>query len=152
MTEAASPAPASPPSRFPDDFEARRAFAAGIPMFQTLGMELVASEAGRATVKLPVRDALLQPAGILHGGAIAALADSAVAQALVPTVEPGTQFTTIELKVNYVRPIAAGALWAECDLVHCGRRTALGDVTVRDDGGKLVAKCLATYMLIRPDD
>lgn len=149
MPEAAIPAPAPPLSA--EDLEARRTFANGIPIFQTLGMEVLILEHGRSELKLPFAVGLTQPAGIMHGGAIATLADSAVAQAILATVPSGTEFTTIELKVNYLRPIASGILWAECTLLHCGRRTALGDVTLTNDDGQLVAKALATYMLTRPD-
>lgn len=122
-----------------------------IPIYGTLGMEAVHMEPGRARLKLPFRHGLTQPMGVMHGGAIAALADSAVAVALMPLVPADTNFTTIELKVNYLRPISEGTLWAEADIIHSGRRTALGEVTLTNDAGKLVAKALATYMLIRPD-
>ncbi len=147
MPEAAAPAPLSP-----DELEARRTFANSIPIFQTLGMEVVWLKPRKARLKLPFREALTQPAGLMHGGAIAALADSAVAQALVASVGPDTQFTTLELKINYLRPVTGGTLWAECELVHHGRRTALGEVTLTDDQGTLVSKCLATYMLLRSHD
>ena len=135
-----------------EDLEARREFANNIPMLRTLGIEVLALEPGKSQLRMPFRTEMTQPAGILHGGAIAALADSGVAQALVATVPLGTQFTTIELKINYLRPVSEGTLWAHSELLHVGRRTALGEVTLTNDAGKLVAKAMMTYMLMRPEE
>lgn len=134
------------------DWETRRAAVNAIPMLETLGIELVELESGRARLRMPFADHIIQPAGLIHGGALAALADSAVAQALSTVVPPGTQFTTVELKVNYLRPITEGTVWAEAQLLHVGRRTALGDVDMTNDAGKLVAKSTMTYMLNRPGE
>ena len=133
------------------DAEQARAHVNQIPIYGTLGMEVVTLEPGHSKLKLPFRHELTQPMGIMHGGAIAAIADSAVAVALIQMVPADTRFTTIELKINYLRPVSEGTLWAEGTILHAGRRTALGEVNLTNDAGKLVGKALATYMLIRPD-
>ena len=152
MTDPTPPRFAAHGAPTTEDLEARRTFANNIPMLKTLGIEVLALEPGHAQLRMPFSEDLIQPAGIMHGGAIAALADSAVAQALVATVPLGTQFTTIELKINYLRPVPSGTIWAQADLLHVGRRTALGEVTMTNDEGKLVAKSSMTYMLVRPEE
>ena len=84
-----------------------------------------------------------------QGGAIFSLADSAVAMALLGLVEKGERFMTVEMNINYVSPFREGNITAEARIVKKGSRIALGDVNVRDDQGGLVAKCLATYTIMK---
>ena len=130
------------------DFEALRDHANQVPMYKLIGMEVVEVRAGYARFRLPFREELTQPMGVMHGGAFAAVADSAVAIALWGLVGADKAFTTIEMKINFIAPVASGEVIAEGHIVHCGRRTAIGDVTLRDQDGRLVGKCLATYMIL----
>jgi uncharacterized protein (TIGR00369 family) len=134
------------------DFEALRQHANQIPMYKLIGMEVVEVRAGYSRFRLPFRQELTQPMGVMHGGALASVADSAVAIALWGLVGMDKAFTTIEMKINYTAPVSSGEVIAEGHIVHCGRKTALGDVTVRDENGRLVAKCLATYMIFPADN
>ena len=134
------------------DFEALRNHANQIPMYKLIGMEVVEVRAGYARFRLPFRKELTQPFGVLHGGAFAAVADSAVAIALWGLVGADKAFTTIEMKINFIAPVASGEIIAEGNIVHCGRRTAIGDVTLKDQDGRLVGKCLATYMILPIED
>jgi uncharacterized protein (TIGR00369 family) len=119
------------------------------PFWQLLGMELVDVKKGWAKVRLPFHNKLVQPLGIAHGGAIFAPADSAVAMALIGLVDRGDSFTTVEMKINYLRPFDGGEIFAEARIVHLGTKTALGEIEVRNGTGDLVAMALATYMIIR---
>jgi uncharacterized protein (TIGR00369 family) len=101
---------------------------------------------------MPFRQEITQPMGIIHGGALATVADSAVAVALWGLVGMDKIFTTIEMKINYIAPVGSGEVIAEGNIVHCGRRTAVGEVTLTDQDGKLVGKCIATYMIISVDE
>jgi len=130
------------------DFDALRENANRIPMYRLLGMEIVEARAGYSRFRLPFREELTQPMGVMHGGALAAVADSAVAIALWGLVGMDKIFTTIELKINYIAPVASGEVIAEGNIIHCGRKTAIGDVTLKDQDGRLVAKCLSTYMIL----
>ncbi len=130
------------------DFEALRSNANQIPMYRLIGMEVVEAGPGYSRFRLPFRKELTQPMGVMHGGALAAVADSAVAIALWGLVGLDKIFTTIEMKINYIAPVGDGEVIAEGTIVHCGRRTAIGDVTLKDHNGKLVGKCLATYMIL----
>ncbi len=118
------------------------------PFWSLLGMELVDLKKGWAKVRLPFDHKLVHPMGIAHGGAIFSPADSAVAMALIGLVEKGENFVTIEMKINYLATFTQGEIIAEATIIHKGRNTALGDIEVRNEKGVLIAKALATYMII----
>lgn len=113
---------------------------------QLLGIEIDSLEPGRARMSLDVTEKHRQLAGVMHGGAIATLVDTAVALAIVSTSEPGAKFTTIELKVNYLSPIVEGRIIAEARLIRDGKRIVVAECDVFDPAGKLAAKGLLTYM------
>jgi len=119
------------------------------PYWALLGMEIVDVKKGWAKVRLPFEKKLLQPLGVAHGGAIFSPADSAVAMALIGLVEQDEFFATIEMKINYLIPFKEGEITAEAKIVYKGSKTALGDVEVRNSDGDLIAKALATYMIMK---
>jgi len=118
------------------------------PFWELLGMELIDVKKGWAKVRLPFAQKLVHPLGLVHGGAIFSTADSAVAMALIGLVKRYETFTTIEMKINYLHPFNTGTLIAEAKIIHKGNSTAVGDIDVHDDRGHLVAKALATYMIL----
>ena len=122
------------------------------PYWALLGLEIADIKKGWAKVRLPFARKLVHPLGIAHGGAIFSAADSAVAMALIGLVERDETFTTVEMKINYLRPFDKGEIMAEAWIIHRGGKTALGDVEVRNSGGTLIAKGLATYMIMKKDD
>ena len=111
-----------------------------------LGIELDSVEPGRARLSVEVTESLRQLAGVMHGGAIATLIDTAVAMAIVGVSTPNSRFTTVELKVNYLRPLKEGRVVAEARLIQDGRRIVVADCDVFDPQGKLAAKGLLTYI------
>ncbi|MEK6299877.1 MAG: PaaI family thioesterase [Acidobacteriota bacterium] len=115
-----------------------------------LGFEIDLVEPGRAVLSVEVRKELTQLHGVMHGGATAALIDTAVAFAIVGASEPSARFTTVEMKVNYLRPISEGRVTAEARLIRDGRRIVVAECDVLDSAGRLAAKGLLTY--IRLDD
>jgi acyl-CoA thioesterase len=119
------------------------------PFWTLLGLELADIKKGWARVRLPFAKKLVHPLGIAHGGAVFSAADSAVAMALIGLVEKDETFTTVEMKINYLRPFDEGEITAEAKIIYKGGRTALGDVEVRNAGGILIAKGLATYMIFK---
>ena len=119
------------------------------PYWSLLGMELVDIKEGWAKVRLPFDKKIVHPLGVAHGGAIFSPADSAVAMALIGMVQEDESFATIEMKINYIAPFEKGEIIAEAKLIHKGRNTALGDIEVRNGQGDLIAKALATYMIIK---
>ena len=121
------------------------------PYYRLLGMEVKEIKEGESRIEMPFKQDLTHPYGIAHGGAIASLADSAVAMALIDLVDPKDRITTIEFKINFFASIDKGELEAHAKIIHKGSKTAVGDVEVVNDKGKLVAKLIATYSIKRSD-
>ena len=92
----------------------------------------------------------LQPFGNVHGGAIASVVDAAAFWAVFPQVERGKGLTTIEMKLNYLAPVQEGRLEARGRSIKLGRTLALGETSVTNGEGTLVAHGTATMMII-PD-
>lgn len=123
----------------------------GSPYYRLLGMEVKEIKDGESRIEMPFRKDLTHPYGIAHGGAIASLADSAVAMALIGLVDPKDRITTIEFKINFFASVDKGELEARAKIIHKGTKTAVGDVEVVNEKGKLVAKLVATYSIKRSD-
>ncbi len=117
------------------------------PFWELLGIEVVEMEEGYAKLVMPFHEKLTQPFGIVHGGAIFSLADSAAAIAIVRTVEPGTRFVTVEMKINYLAPVNEGVMEAEAKILRKGKRIIPIDVDVINNG-TLVAKAISTYIIL----
>ncbi|MCL3777510.1 MULTISPECIES: PaaI family thioesterase [unclassified Actinomyces] len=108
-------------------------------LMTTLGMEVVERGRERVVVRMPVRGAT-QVVGILHGGASAALIETAASVAARQSAPEGTVPAGAELHVSHLRPVRAGHVTAVAVPVHQGRRTAVHEVTVSDDEGRTVAR------------
>lgn len=115
---------------------------------RSIGIELESISLGQARLTLEVKPQHLQLAGVVHGGAIAALIDTAVAFAIAGVSEPAARFTTIEMKVNYLSAIREGRIVADAKLIRDGRRIVVAECDVTDSKGRLAAKGLLTYMRI----
>jgi uncharacterized protein (TIGR00369 family) len=111
-----------------------------------LGFEIDSIEEGRARLSVETRRELLQLQGVMHGGAIASLIDTAVAFAIVSVSEPHDRFTTVEMKVNYLSAIREGRVIADARVIRDGRRIVVADCDVFDSKGRLAAKGLLTYI------
>jgi len=114
-----------------------------------LGIKLVDIKKGWAKLKLPYSEKIVQPYGAVHGGAIFSLADSAFAMALIGLTERDERFTTIEMKINYVSSFNKGEITAEAKIIDRERETVVGDVTIIDEDGRLVAKSMGTYIILK---
>jgi uncharacterized protein (TIGR00369 family) len=92
------------------------------------------------------------PLGTVHGGVIATLLDSALGCAVQSMLPAGTSYTTLELKVNYLRPITArtGTVYAEGKIIHVGGRIATAEGRLTDTAGKLYAHGTTTCLILRP--
>jgi uncharacterized protein (TIGR00369 family) len=91
------------------------------------------------------------PIGVVHGGFAATLLDSALGCAIHTTLKSGFAYTTVELKVNYVRPLlmSTGPVEAEGKIIHVGARLATAEARVTDSTGKLYAHGSTTCMIFR---
>ena len=122
------------------------------PFWSLLGMEIIEIKKGWAQIRLPFSEKLANGTGVVHGGAIFSPADSAVGMALVGMVNKNENISTLEMKINYLKPLTAGDIIAEAKIVHRGTMTAIGDVEVKDEKGNLIAKGLATYAITKKEN
>jgi len=119
------------------------------PFWALLGMELVEVKKGWAQVRLPIEEKLTNAIGLVHGGVIFSSADSAVGMALVGMISRTENISTLEMKINYLKPVRGGEIIAEARIIHRGSQTAIGDVEVRDAKRNLISKGLATYAIFK---
>lgn len=126
----------------------REAFAS-VPYARFLGLELGEVKGGEAVIHLDVRDELKQNQGVVHGGAIASLIDTASAFAVVTKLDAGERVTTTDLTIHYLRPVIAGRLTATARIVRGGRRLFVLSIEVADNQGRLVATAVTTYIKLQ---
>ena len=110
-----------------------------------VGFEVERLYEGGAVLGMSVRDDHRQIHSVVHGGVIAALADTAAAIAAYTVTPQGVELVTIELKINYLLPIAEGRVKAEGKVLRAGRNFVVVECDVRNDKGDLAAKALMTF-------
>jgi uncharacterized protein (TIGR00369 family) len=113
------------------------------------GLQPVAVERGRAVFIMDVGPHHANPMGTVHGGALATLADSAMGIAYASTLADDEAFTTLELKINFLKPVWSGRLTAEGRVTKGGKSVGLVTCDVTDAGGSLVAFATSTCMTLR---
>lgn len=120
------------------------------PLHHILGIAPVAAAEGSAECVMPLTAWLNTPWGWPQGGFVAVLADTAVAMAVQTTVPAGTAFASVDLKVNYLRPIAAtgGLLHARASVVHRGRSLAVATAELTDANGRRVALATGSAQIL----
>ena len=126
---------------------------ADMPVSVWFGLRYGACDDGqRARVTLPMRPELLQVDGVVHGGVLATLADTAAVHLLRPSLDAGERMTSIEFKLNFVRPAleSRGDLVATAQLVRRGRTILLAEVDV-EQAGQRVARGTFTYLRLREE-
>ena len=117
-----------------------------VPFARLLGIKLDAIEPGDATLSLQIRDDFKQNAGVVHGGVIASLIDSAIAFAIIPLLNPGERTTTVDLTISYLRPLVSGRVIARAKVLRAGGRIIATSAELFDEGGNLAATALSTYI------
>ena len=122
-----------------------------MPFNKLLGIHVLRYHSDGLTVECRVRDELLNSARVLHGGVLATVADAAVGIALARHFNGQQPMTTIEMKINYLRPVAEGKVLARARLLRVGTNVCVGRVDVKDGAGKVVAAALVSYMLLRTE-
>ena len=115
---------------------------------QLLGLEIVELRRGEAALSMPVRPELTRMTGIVHGGAIASLMDSASAFAVLSLLEPEEQTVTVDLTLHFLRPVTEGRIEARAHVLRAGRRVFTVSIEATADTGKLVATALTSYLKI----
>lgn len=117
-----------------------------VPFARLLGIELDAVERGTAKLGLTIRPELMQNHGVVHGGAIASLIDTATAFAILSLLAPSEKVTTVDLTISYLRPLTAGRATAVAKVVRAGRRLFVVSAEVFNHEGKLASTALSTYI------
>lgn len=113
-----------------------------------LGIRVEEMNAQRAVVSMDFRPELTMPFGVMHGGAIASLADTAAGIAVAASLEENQRFVTAEMKLNLLRGVKDGTLRAIAEPLHRGRRTGVYQVRVLDAAERLVALFICTQMIL----
>src|SRR5258706_9132551 len=119
------------------------------PMASLIGLRLVAIEPGRARFELDADHRHHNPMGTLHGGILCDIADSAMGMAYASTLGEGESFTTLELKINFLRPVTSARLVADGVVVQRGKTVGMAECTVTDQRGLLIAKATSTCLTLR---
>jgi uncharacterized protein (TIGR00369 family) len=127
---------------------AREAFAS-VPYAKLIGLELGMVGPGEVSIHLEVRDELRQNQGVVHGGAVASLIDTAAAFAVLTQLEVNERVTTTDLTIHYLRPTSAGRLTATARMVRGGRRLFVLSVEVTDDRQIQVATAVTSYIKVQ---
>ena len=121
----------------------------GAPIAHLLGMRIVSAEVGRATFELDAGPEHSSPPGTLHGGVLCDLADAAMGCANVSRLAEDESFATVELKINFLKPVWTGRLTAVGELIKAGSTIALLQCRITDESGSLVAYATSTCMTLR---
>ena len=119
------------------------------PISELLGFHLIEADKGRAVFEGVPEFRHYNPIGTVHGGFAATLLDSAAGCAVFSTLLKGEAWTTLEIKVNFVRPLSkdTGSVRAEGRIIHRGRNLATSDGELKDRAGKLYAHATTTCMI-----
>ena len=119
------------------------------PVSRLIGFVLKSIEPGHAIFEMEADERHHNPMGTMHGGIYCDLADAAMGYAYAATLAEGETFTTIELKINFLRAVRKATLTAEARVVKAGTTLGYVECEVKDQTGKLVAKAASTCIKLR---
>jgi len=123
--------------------------AAPPPVAGLIGFKIVSVDPGQVAVEFEAGPQHANPMGTLHGGILCDVADAAMGLAYASTLEAGESFTTLELKINFLKPVWSGHLRAAGIVVKQGKTVGLVECNVTDEGGALVARASSTCLTLR---
>ena len=112
---------------------------------ELLGFDVESVHDGRAIFRLDVRPRHKQIHGVVHGGILAALADTTAAIAAYTAVPRGVELATLELKINYLEPVPGGRVKADAHVLRAGRNFIVAECEIYNESGSLAAKALLTF-------
>ncbi len=121
----------------------------GVPVAELIGFRMGEIANGRAIMMLDAGPEHTNPMGTLHGGILCDIADAAMGMAFASTLGPEESFTTIELKINFFRPVWKAQLTAEGRVVRRGKIIGYIECDVTDEQGRAVAKASSTCMILK---
>jgi acyl-CoA thioesterase len=126
------------------------AWIACAPFEEYLGMRIDEAAGGRAILTMPFKVKLAQGKGLMHGGAVTALADTAVAMAIKSILPEETHFATVEMSLKFHAPVKGGAVKAVAHVAEQEGRTIRGEAEVFDEHGVKVASFVSVFKMKRP--
>ena len=132
----------------PEYVKAVCALASASPYFQLLSMKLLRFEIGACDVEIPIQTKHLQPFGVVHGGVLSSIIDAAAFWAVFPEIDEDQGMTSVDLKVNCLAPAMAGVLIARGKRIKTGRTFSLGEATVTNEEGKILAHGSSTLFTL----
>jgi uncharacterized protein (TIGR00369 family) len=121
------------------------------PVAQLIGFRLVGVRPGESVFELEAAEKHANPMGTLHGGILCDVADAAMGVAFASTLADDESFTTLELKINFLRPVWKETLRAVGKVVKRGKTVGMVECDITDSKGGLVARCSSTCMVLRGD-
>ncbi len=121
------------------------------PIAQLIGFDLISAEPGKAIVQFQATEAHANPMGTLHGGILCDIADAAMGIAYSSNLAEGESFTTLELKINFLKPVWKARLLATGRVVRQGRTIGLVVCDITDEKLNLVAHASSTCMTLREE-
>lgn len=140
--------PSNMPQINPDHVRAIAHTVNNCPYFKLLSMRLEDLEYGRSVLQIDAQEKHLQPYGIIHGGVCASILDAAVYWAVYAGLERTVGLTTIDIKVNYLAPVKSGRLTARGRCIKAGKTICLGDASIEDAKGSLIAHATSTLLVL----
>jgi uncharacterized protein (TIGR00369 family) len=118
------------------------------PFARWMGIELASIDEGSAEFRLRMEPHHRNPGGIAHGGVIASMLDAAIGLALRTKMGTSSTHVTVQLQVNYLKPIREGAMIARGTAVYGGSRMGYGEGTLLDENGTVLARANATFLVV----
>jgi uncharacterized protein (TIGR00369 family) len=140
----------SPEASLQPDFR-DRAKSNDVPVARLIGFEAKEAAEGRSVVTLAAGPQHANPMGTLHGGILCDVADAAMGIAFATTLAPDESFTTIELKINFFRPVWQAVLKAEGKVVRRGSSIGYVECEITDENARLIAKAASTCMVLKAE-
>src|SRR6267378_516668 len=119
------------------------------PIARLIGFTLLSVKPGEAVIEFQATEAHANPMGTLHGGILCDIADAAMGIAYASNLNEGESFTTLELKINFLKPVWKARLLATGRIVRQGRTVGLVECDITDEKGNLVARATSTCMTLR---
>jgi acyl-CoA thioesterase len=121
------------------------------PFHRWAGLSVIRESPGEVDVALDVRPDHMNLAGVVHGGMLAAMADTATGLAVRTTLGPGQMQVTGQLNVHFLSPARGGRILGKGRVVKSGSRMAYAEADIVDEGGRLLARASATYFVVRDE-
>jgi uncharacterized protein (TIGR00369 family) len=119
------------------------------PVATLIGFDINSIEPGRVVMEMTAGPQHANPMGTMHGGILCDLADAAMGMAYASTLDEGETFTTLELKISFLKPVWSGRLSATGRIVKGGHTVGLVECDIHDDKDRLVARASSTCMTLR---